>query len=122
MQTNQSPDIHSLGLVLVQERNRDIKEVEKDAVDLLEITKDLKELAVSQSQSLDIIDGRVESSVHYLQGSVFDLEEAEKYGESARRRKMYLGFGIITVGLVAGYKVLQYVFSSEKKIKEDEDK
>jgi t-SNARE complex subunit (syntaxin) len=122
MQTNQSPDTHSLGLVLVQERNRDIKEVEKDAVDLLEITKDLKELAVSQSQSLDIIDGRVESSVHYLQGSVFDLEEAEKYGESTRRRKMYLGFGIITVGLVAGYKVLQYVFSSEKKIKEDEDK
>lgn len=122
MQTNQCRDTDSLGLVVVQERNRDLKAVEQDMMLLSEITSDMKNLTQSQSGSLDVIEKDIDSSASHLRRTVENLEEAEKYAESYRMRKIYLGFGIAAVGFVASYKALQYMFSSEKKIKEDDNK
>ena len=85
---------------ILEERNLEIKNLEKDIEDISEIMSDLSLLIFDQGESLEICVKNVENTEISVNESVKSLENVEIYVNN--RRKILRNFGIIIGGATVG--------------------
>lgn len=112
-------DNSSLSEKIIAEKNQAYKEIETDLIHLSEIQQDLNAMVHKQGEELEVAERNIESSRGFSQEGVQNLIEAEKYQETLRRRKFWLGVGIVgaTVTVLGNW-----IYSSIKSNEEEEIK
>jgi len=87
----------------LQERERSIRQLESDILDVNTIFKDLATLVHDQGEMIDSIEANVESTHVRVQEGTEHLRQAETYKNKARKKKLcLLLIGIIILAIVIG--------------------
>lgn len=87
----------------LQERERSIRQLESDILDVNTIFKDLATLVHDQGEMIDSIEANVESTHVRVSEGTEHLRQAETYKNKARKKKLcLLLIGIIVLGIVIG--------------------
>jgi len=87
----------------LQERERSIRQLESDILDVNTIFKDLATLVHDQGEMIDSIEANVESTHVRVQEGTEHLRQAETYKNKARKKKLILALiGLIILGIIIG--------------------
>jgi len=87
----------------LQERERSIRQLESDILDVNTIFKDLATLVHDQGEMIDSIEANVESTHVRVQEGTEHLRQAETYKNKARKKKLCLALvGLIVLAVVIG--------------------
>merc|ERR1711983_400156 len=87
----------------LQERERAVRQLESDILDVNTIFKDLATLVHDQGEMIDSIEANVESTHVRVQEGTEQLRQAETYKNKARKKKLCLALvGLIVLGVVIG--------------------
>merc|ERR1719449_65952 len=87
----------------LQERERSIRQLESDIVDVNTIFKDLATMVHEQGETIDSIEGNVEQASITVHDGTEQLRQAEIYKNKARKKKVCLSvFGIIVLAIIIG--------------------
>lgn len=86
--------VHDFDLAYLQERDNEIRKVQKDMIEVNQIFKDLSELIDSQAPMIDSIANNITSTKDQVESANKDLEEADK--------KQSNNTGLIFFGVSAG--------------------
>jgi len=93
---------------IILDRERDIREIEKNVIEVNEIFRDLSALVVEQGSMIDSIESNIESSVEHTSKGAEELVKASKYQKSSRNKLCCLLL-IITV-IVAALGLFVWLF------------
>lgn len=98
IQMEQEQEIQDL-----QEREKQIRQLETDIMDVNQIFKDLATMVHEQGEIIDSIEANVESAqVHVSQGST-QISQARQYQNKSRRKKLCLIVtGVIALAIIIG--------------------
>lgn len=77
-------------------RSEDIKQIEKDIIEINEIFKDLNYFVCDQQKELDLIDNNITTTKEKVQEAEKELKTAEKYQKKNYKLKTILLAGVIT--------------------------
>jgi len=92
----------------LQERERSIRQLESDIVDVNTIFKDLATMVHEQGETIDSIEGNVETAAITVHDGTEQLRQAERYKSKARKKKVCLAVtGIVILAIVIGIIVWQ---------------
>jgi len=83
--------------IIIEERNTQVKKLEKEMSDLLEAYKDLSQLVGEQGEALVQIDKTVDTTVVTTNEAVGELEKANKYVISYRKKLFFIAIGILII-------------------------
>jgi hypothetical protein len=83
-------EMAQLDLVQMQEREKEILQVERDVTQIHEMFSDLRALVIEQGAELDSIEANITSVHEDVHGAYDNLEQAEDYQRRARNRKCCL--------------------------------
>jgi len=72
----------------IEERNRMVKEIESDALDILDLYKQIKNLIEYQREHIDNISGNVEGTLASVNEGHKQLEAAAEYQKKAQKKTM----------------------------------
>jgi len=91
----------------LQERERAVRQLESDILDVNTIFKDLATLVHDQGEVIDSIEANVESTQVRVQEGTEQLRQAETYKNKARKKKIIIAIVVIIVlaiiiGVIAG--------------------
>ena len=87
----------------LRERERAIRQLESDIVDVNTIFKDLATLVHEQGEMVDSIEQNVESSHIRVQEGTEQLRQAERYKTKSRKKKFILAvIGIVILAVIIG--------------------
>jgi len=81
----------------LQERERAVRQLESDILDVNHIFKDLATLVHDQGEVIDSIEANVESTQVRVQEGTEQLRQAETYKNKARKKKFILAIILIIV-------------------------
>jgi len=81
----------------LQERERAVRQLESDILDVNTIFKDLATLVHDQGEVIDSIEANVESTHVRVQEGTEQLRQAENYKNKARKKKFILGIILLIV-------------------------
>jgi len=81
----------------LQERERAVRQLESDILDVNTIFKDLATLVHDQGEVIDSIEANVESTQVRVQEGTEQLRQAETYKNKARKKKFILAIILIIV-------------------------
>jgi t-SNARE complex subunit (syntaxin) len=81
----------------LQERERAVRQLESDILDVNTIFKDLATLVHDQGEVIDSIEANVESTQVRVQEGTEQLRQAETYKNKARKKKFILGIILLIV-------------------------
>ncbi|XP_059090060.1 syntaxin-12-like isoform X2 [Tigriopus californicus] len=81
----------------LQEREKSIRQLESDIVDVNTIFKDLATMVHEQGEMVDSIEANVESTSVRVHEGTEQLRQAETYKNQSRRRKYYLICGLLAL-------------------------
>jgi len=73
-------------LEIIQQRNEEIRKLEKDVVQLATLFRELNTLVVDQGELVDRIDHHVEVALTHTVGANTELKVAEEYQKASRKR------------------------------------
>lgn len=99
-------ELDSVEHEIIKVRNNDIKQLEKDFVDLHEITKSLSLLVVDQGESIEQIVQNVDKSVIHTDEGVKHLEKASDIQLNTTKRKITWTAIFTSTGVIIGGAVL----------------
>lgn len=87
----------------LQEREKQIRQLESDIMDVNQIFKDLATMVHEQGEIIDSIEANVESAqVHVSQGGT-QLQQARLYQNRARRKKVcIIAIGLVVLAIIIG--------------------
>eukprot|EP01114_Cavostelium_apophysatum_P015761 TRINITY_DN4364_c0_g1_i2.p1 TRINITY_DN4364_c0_g1~~TRINITY_DN4364_c0_g1_i2.p1 ORF type:complete len:319 (+),score=63.04 TRINITY_DN4364_c0_g1_i2:205-1161(+) len=100
---------------LIEERDRDIVEIEKTVGEVNEIFRDLSTLVVEQGQMIDSIESNIESAVHDTDRGVEEIEKANNYQKKSRTKLCCILLIITLLLAVGGVLVWLFGFQLRKK-------
>lgn len=89
-----------VGLELVKEREESLRQLEQDIQDINTIFKDLAVMVYDQGEVIDVIEDNVEQAAEDVEQGVKQLDKAQEYQSSARRKKLFLILILIAVLVV----------------------
>ncbi len=87
----------------MQERNADALAIARDAAELHKTVQDLNELVNEQGESVAKVEENVDSALDKVVAGTQDLEVAQKYVSSYRKKCCFFGF--LFLGLIAAIVV-----------------
>jgi t-SNARE complex subunit (syntaxin) len=82
---NKNLDLSKQQLNEVQERNKELEQLEKNIIELHEMFKDMQELVESQGHTIDNIEANVNQTKDYVLDSKPVLKESVDLKRAARR-------------------------------------
>jgi len=77
-------------VAIIQERNRDMREIESELSALRDVMRDVKDLVDEGRDQLDIAEQQVVVSDVRVEKGIDDLEESNKLACSARWKKLWI--------------------------------
>merc|ERR1712136_444627 len=96
--TNQQQRMNTQILIQqLQERERSIRQLESDIVDVNTIFKDLATMVHEQGEIVDSIEANVESTTVRVHEGADQLRQAEMYKNKARKKKVILSVVGVTI-------------------------
>jgi len=93
----------------IARRHQEILQIERDAVEILEMFKDMRALVMEQKEGLDVIEGNINDAKLQAEQGEKELTEAERLQKSSRKKQCCLLF-IATA--ILGAIVLAVIFGS----------
>jgi len=93
----------------IARRHQEILQIERDAVEILEMFKDMRALVMEQKEGLDVIEGNINDAKLQAEQGEKELTEAERLQKKSRKKQCCLLF-IATA--ILGAIVLAVVFGS----------
>ncbi|XP_078361119.1 syntaxin-7-like isoform X1 [Oculina patagonica] len=91
-----------VSLELIEERERAIRQLEADIVDVNEIFRDLATMVNEQGDMLDSIEDNVNVTVVHVEDAKDELNKAKHYQEAARKKKCYILVVLVVVAAALG--------------------
>merc|ERR550539_2132867 len=92
----------------LQERERSIRQLESDIVDVNTIFKDLATMVHEQGETIDSIEGNVEQASITVHDGTEQLRQAERYKNKGRKKKVCLAVtGVVILAIIIGIIVWQ---------------
>lgn len=98
---------------LIKEREAQLKQLERDIVDIHQIFKDLAILVEEQGEDIDAIENNVVNAAEHIEEGVKELEQAVEYQSSSRRKMIFIG--LIVLGIVVVIIVIIVVATQPSK-------
>jgi len=98
---------------LILDRDKDIRDIERQVVEVNEIFRDISTLVVEQGQMIDSIESNIESGVQNTTKGVEDIQKASKYQRSSRNKLCCLALIIL---IILGVAILFIWMFGIKKI------
>lgn len=92
-------------LVELEQRERDVRQLEEDIVAVNDIFKDLGTLIHTQGAVVDSIESHVEFTAENVESGVQQLREASSSQNKLRKRKVYIGIIVMIVVAIILYLV-----------------
>jgi len=87
----------------LQEREKSIRQLESDIVDMNTIFKDLATMVHEQGEMVDSIEIHVDNAAVSVQEGTTQLRQAEQYKVAARKKKLILAIiGIVILAIIIG--------------------
>jgi len=87
----------------LQEREKSIRQLESDIVDMNTIFKDLATMVHEQGEMVDSIEVHVDAAAVSVTEGTTQLRQAEQYKVAARKKKLFLAIiGIIILAIIIG--------------------
>jgi len=87
----------------LQEREKSIRQLESDIVDMNTIFKDLATMVHEQGEMVDSIEVHVDAAAVSVTEGTSQLRQAEQYKVAARKKKLFLAIiGIIILAIIIG--------------------
>jgi len=93
----------------IARRHQEILAIERDAVEILEMFKDMRALVMEQKEGLDVIEGNINDAKLQADQGEKELVEAEKLQQKARKKQCCILF--ITIAIL-GVLVLAVLFGT----------
>ncbi|PZC79773.1 syntaxin-7 [Helicoverpa armigera] len=84
-------------LIELEERERDIRQLEGDIMDVNQIFKELGTMIHSQGEVVDSIESNVEYAAENVEAGTQELRQAANYKNKLRKKKVYLFLALIIV-------------------------
>ncbi|CAB3226146.1 unnamed protein product [Arctia plantaginis] len=84
-------------LVELEERERDIRSLENDIMDVNQIFKELGTMIYTQGEVVDSIESSVEHATQNVEAGTTQLREAANYKNKLRKKKVYLLLALIII-------------------------
>jgi len=94
----------------IARRHEHVLQIERDAQEIFEMYKDLKDLVNEQQASIDIIDNNIQDTKAKVEQGQEQLVQAEEYQKKARSRKCCIL--VILVAVVAAIVLAAWLGSS----------
>lgn len=82
---------------MIIERQKLLKEIERDTSDILSMYGDMRELVEQDQENLDIIDNKISHTVENIDNANVELKQASKFQKVGR--KIIVGLGTVSVGI-----------------------
>lgn len=96
----QEDEINAVDLTIIQERNREVREIEEDIINIHEINLSLSQMLAQQGEQLDIAEQHVENTVIQVNEASENLSQTQEIVEKGR--KLLRDVCIVGGGLVLG--------------------
>jgi len=81
----------------IERRHKHILAIEKDALEILEMYKDMKTLVEEQQVNIDVIDNNIQDALANTRQGHEEIVQAEKYQKKARSKQCCLLFIVLAV-------------------------
>lgn len=106
---------HDLNLLIVSERNKEVKKIEEDVMHLSAAQRMLAKIAAEQGQQIDDMEINVSQASSILSAGNEALSESEKSANRRHKRNIILGVtgGVVALG-VAGATTVSILKSQGK--------
>ncbi|XP_071836059.1 syntaxin-7-like [Apostichopus japonicus] len=98
-------------LNILEERERQVRDIESAIVDVNEIFRDLSAMVVEQGDMVDSIESNVERGADNVSSAREELVKAEMYQKKARRKQLCI---VLILGVVVGALVLMIILLVKK--------
>lgn len=97
----QTQEVEGLNEFIVEERNRETKELERDVEALAEAQSELAKMVKEQGEEIDESEKHIRFTYESCYEAAESLRESEKQVDASRRRKFWVGLGVVTGVCVA---------------------
>jgi hypothetical protein len=81
----------------IKRRHENVLQIERDAVEVFEMYKDMQTLVGEQQESIDVIDNNISETKAKTEEAAKELLEAEQYQQKARKKQCCLLFIVLAV-------------------------